>query len=994
MSPFTPLRVRSHGSLLAGVASPEALCARAAELGYVSLGLTDRDNLYLAVRFLEAARGCGLSPVIGAEVTALERDTRALSRASGLRGEQAARAAATPRVLLIPFDRRGWASLCTVLTARHLCDDFDLVHAVAAHHAGLHVIAESTALATALLAAGVPPAVAASDEVARGLKRAGGRPAGFGGLWLGVRGIAAERRGLRAKLAEGWRLGVPAVATGDVWLLHARDHEAHRAAVTAAAGELLERMPAGSFCARDAWLAAPDEWERRVRATCGAAGCSEQAEPLLENNAALVARCHLTLEMGTPIFPKAPLPDGVTGAQQLRELSLAGLARRYPAAGAARASGAARREARARLDSELALIEHMGFTDYFLLVASIVGFARERGIPTVGRGSGASSIVSYALGVTSVDPVRYGLCFERFLHPQRRDCPDLDVDLCWQRRDEVIAHVYDAYGHDRVAMISTHATLGPRSAFREAAKALGVPLPRVNALARRVPRNFEASALEQVLEGDASTRAGAPSGPHGDATPPTARDPHQHPRSAAAERARAAGAESGAGPGVGPHDFGPEFREPRIAEALRLAARLAGAPRHLSIHCGGLVIGDRALTHYLPLERAAKGVVVSQFEMRAVEAIGLVKMDLLGNRAITTIGECVTLASAWTDDTGPQATSASSAVAPPPPARIDPDAIAPDDPVAAAAITAGDTLNCFQLESPAMRHLLRMLQARTLDDTVAAVALVRPGPAESGMKEAFCRRRRGLEPVSYPHERLRATLGETQGIMLYEEDVMRVAAALCGLPLAEGETLRRAIAKARGDDEFRFLERGFVAQAVRAGITPADAHAVWCELARFAGYAFCKAHAAGYGQLAWQSAALKARYPAEWAVGVLNHHAGMYPTWVHVEDLRRGGVQRAPVTFLSPCVERSAWSTTLDSAHAFGVAGVAPPARAHDLADRATTDTTREPETASTAHEVRTADLATHAGAVAHDAARSPRAVRVGLPRVQGLTPTTGERLV
>ncbi len=891
MSPFTPLRVRSHGSLLAGVASPEALCERAAELGYAALGLTDRDNLYLAVRFLNAAKGAGLAPVIGAEVSALSGDAR---------------------VLLVPFDRRGWANLCAVLTARHLDDAFDLVRSVGAQHAGLHVIVESPGLATALLAAGVPPAVSASDEVARGLPRTGG-------LWLGVRGIAAERPRLRARLAESWRLGVPAVATGDVWMLEPRDHEVHRAAITAAAGELLERMPPGSFCAREAWLASPAEWEHRVRATCAGAGCAEQAELLLENNAALVARCHLTLEMGTPIFPRAPLPEGVTGARQLRELASAGLARRYPVAGARRAGGAARAEARVRLASELTLIERMGFTDYFLLVANIVGFARERGIPTVGRGSGASSIVSYALGVTSVDPVRYGLCFERFLHPQRRDCPDLDVDLCWRRRDEVIAHVYEAYGHDRVAMISTHATLGPRSAFREAAKVLGMPLPRVNALAKRVPRHLDASALEQVLE------HGVPgaSKPRGD--------------DAATERARTAGAGPGAGPGLGPHDFGPEFAEPRIAEALRLAARLAGAPRHLSVHCGGLVIGDRPLTHYLPLERASKGVVVSQFEMRAVEAIGLVKMDLLGNRAITTIGECVALAA-----------RDASGIAP------DPDAIPGDDPIAAAAIAAGDTLNCFQLESPAMRNLLRMLKACTLDDTVAAVALVRPGPAESGMKEAFCRRRRGLEPVTFPHERLRATLAETQGILLYEEDVMRVASALCGLPLAEGETLRRAIAQARGDEEFRFLERGFVAQATRAGITDAEAHAVWRELARFAGYAFCKAHAAGYGQLAWQSAALKCRYPVEWAVGVLNHHAGMYPTWVHVEDLRRGGLNRAPVTFLAPCVVRSAWDTTLEPLVASG-------------------------------HDARDACVA---------GSHALRKVRVGLHRVQGLSHATGERIV
>ena len=849
MSPFVPLRVRSHGSLLAGVVSPEALCERAAELGHAALGLADIDNLYLAVRFFNAARGAGLEPIVGAEVTARTGGNRAL---------------------LIPFDRRGWASLCALLTARHLDEAFDLVRAIGQGHAGLHVIAESPGLAMALLAAGVPAAVPAAEEVAR-------RRANAGGVWLGVRGIAAERPRLRERLAESWRLGVPAVATGDVWLLEPRDHETHRVAVTAAQGELLERMPRTAFCSHDAQLRSPADWAKRVRSVCAGAGCAEQAEPLLENNAALVARCHLTLEMGVPIFPRAPLPEGVTGGRRLRELSLAGVARRYTA-------GMVRAQARRRLDAELTLIERMGFTDYFLLVADIVGFARERGIPTVGRGSGASSIVSYALGVTSVDPVRYGLCFERFLHPQRRDCPDLDVDLCWRRRDEVIAHVYEAYGHDRVAMISTHATLGPRSAFREAAKALGVPLPRVNALAKRVPRDLDASALEKVLE-------------HGVPGAPSRRAPTDERQM---ERAKAAGAGPGRGPGLGPHDFGPEFADARIAEALRLAARLAGAPRHLSVHCGGLVIGDRALTHYLPLERATKGVVVSQFEMRAVEAIGLVKMDLLGNRAITTIGECVSLVRR---DAGDIARD---------------DAAPPDDAIAAAAISAGDTLNCFQLESPAMRHLLRMLQAKTLADTVAAVALVRPGPAESGMKEAFCRRRRGLEPVTYPHERLRETLMETEGILLYEEDVMRVAAALCGLPLAEGETLRRAIAHARGDEEFRFLERGFLAQAARAGVGEEDAHKVWCELARFAAYAFCKAHAAGYGQLAWQSAALKCRHPAEWAVGVLNHHAGMYPTWVHVEDLRRGrvpaegGCRRAPVTFLPPCVERSSWDTGME----------------------------------------------------------------------------------
>jgi DNA-directed DNA polymerase III PolC len=574
--------------------------------------------------------------------------------------------------------------------------------------------------------------------------------------------------------------------------------------------------------------------ERRVRAVCAGAGHAGVAESALANNRDLASRCRLTLDLGTPIFPHAPVPDGESGPGFLRRLCDAGAMRRWPD------SPPARVRAARRLDQELGIIDRLGFTDYFLLVADIVEFARARAIPTVGRGSGAGSIVAYVLGITNVDPLRYGLYFERFLHPQRRDCPDLDIDLCWQRRDEVIQHVYDTYGAEQVAMISTHATLGARSAFRETAKILGVPNRRVNALAKRVPHELAPPYLDALR------------------ALPGARDV--------------------------------DWKEPVLAEALRLAERLDGAPRHLSIHAGGVVIGDRPLTHYVPLERAAKGIVVTQFEMRAIETVGLVKMDLLGNRALTEIGECVELTRRHQGVT------------------IDLDRLPDPDPATARALAEGDTLNCFQLESPAMRHLLRMLNARTLDETIAAVALVRPGPAESGMKEIFCRRQRGLEPATFLHPRLEPVLRGTHGVLLYEEDVMCVASALAGLSLAEGDQLRRAIGAARGDEEFRSLEGGFVGHCARAGVDAATARAAWRELTRFAAYGFCKAHAAGYGVLGYQATWLKQHHPAAWAVGVLNHHAGMYATWVHVEDLRRHGV-----TFLAPCVQRSSWQTTLAS---------------------------------------------------------------------------------
>jgi len=866
MIPFVPLRVRSHGSLLYGTASPDALVERALALGYGALALTDRDNLYLAVRFYQRARAEGLTPLLGAELTR-----------------------APHGALLLPLDRRGYANLCRLLTLRHLDSGFDAVASLAELWRGLHVIVESPGLAASLLAAGVP----AAPGVA-GPSRAAGHDGG-GGLWLGVRGLGAERVRLGERAAAARRLGVPLVATGDCVLLAPGERAAHRAAVAAAAGELIERLPPAACCAPEAWLAPPAEWTRRVRATCAGAGLPAAAEEALANNAALAARCRLALELGTPIFPRAPVPAGETGPGYLMRLGRAGVERRYrggphtgspgePAIAGRNGTASLAARALARLREELALIEHLGFTDYFLLVADIVEFARAHGIPTVGRGSGAGSIVAYALGITNVDPLRYGLYFERFLHPARRDCPDLDIDLCWQRRDEVIDHVYRTYGAEQVAMISTHATLGARSAFRETAKALGVSNARVNALARRVPRELEKPYLERLLR------------------MPEAR--------------------------------GVDWREPPLPAALRLAEALDGAPRHLSIHCGGVVIGDRPLTHYVPLERAAKGIVVSQFEMRAIEAIGLVKMDLLGNRALTTIGECVSLVRTHRG------------------VEVDIERLPDPEPATASRLAAGDTLNCFQLESPAMRHLLRMLEARTLDETIAAVALVRPGPAESGMKEAFCRRHRGLEPPAFLHPRLEGVLRGTHGVLLYEEDVMCVAAALTGLSLAEGDQLRRAIAAARSDEEFRSLEAGFVGQAARAGVGTETARAVWRELTRFAAYAFCKAHAAGYGTLAYQCTYLKAHFPSEFAVGILNHHAGMYPTWVHVEDLRRCGVEFRP-----PCVLRSGWETTYEAG-----------------------------ATIATGHR--------GAGAARTPASASAPGVRVGLSRVFGLAEATGERIV
>jgi DNA polymerase III alpha subunit len=491
-------------------------------------------------------------------------------------------------------------------------------------------------------------------------------------------------------------------------------------------------------------------------------------------------------------FLPAPrvFPSGQGGIERLRALCRAELARRYPFSPPVE-----------RLERELGVIERLGFADYFLVVHDIVRYARERGHPVAGRGSGASSLAAYLLGITNVDPVAYGLPFERFLHERRADFPDLDVDFSWKIRDEVIAHVFRRHGD--AAMVASVVSFQERSAFREAARALGYSDAQIGALQRR----------------------GAP-----------------------VEDVR------------------------RIERAAR---RLAGRPRHLSIHPGGVVLHPDGAA---PLEVAEKGVVVTQYDKDAVEEAGLVKIDLLGNRALGAIREAGEIV-------------ARGGGAPPDPERPEPDARA------AALLAEGRTLGCNQLESPAMRALLRMLRPRDARGVMKALALIRPSAASLGMKDRFVRRARGLEAWEGPRE---GPLADTYGILLYEDDAILAAAAAGGMEPAEADLFRRRVQKLRTEDERIELSREFLARAARHGTPPEEARALWFQMARFNEFSFCRAHAASYALLAWASARLRAHHPAAFWTAALNNNQGLYEARVYVEEAKRDGVPIRP-----PCVERS-----------------------------------------------------------------------------------------
>jgi len=540
----------------------------------------------------------------------------------------------------------------------------------------------------------------------------------------------------------------------------------------------------------------------------------------IRNNHLLAERCgDFRLLPREPVFPGFACPDGLTAEAYLRRLCRAGIPRRYatnPPPGLD-----------ARLDKELRLIERMGFSEYFLVVWDIVGYARRRGVPVAGRGSGASSVVAYLLGVTNVCPLRYRIPFERFLNERRCDFPDLDIDFCWRIRDDVIDYAFERWGGGRVAMVCTHNTFQPASAIRETAKAFGL-------------------SDEQIS------------------------------RFAKAERRSGAGVDM---PGLSPQ---------RLGQISRLSQRIIGLPHLLSVHPGGIVIGRKPIDRYVPIQRAAKGVMITQYDKHGVEDIGLVKLDLLGNRSLSTIrSSCDLLARRGV--------------------RVDVEALPTDDAATLRLLRAADTVGCNQLESPAMRHLLRAMAPNGPRDVMKALALIRPGAASIGMKEVFIRRQRGLDPVPAADPRVDPVLGETHGVMLYEDDVMLVAAAMLGTSLAGADPFRKAVQKCRTDAERLRLSKRFLTRCAANGVDMDYAKSMWVQMAKFNAYSFCRAHAASYATLAWAVAYLKAHHPAEFWVAAMNNNQSMYPTRVYVEQAKLGGIR-----FRRPDVNRSEEEFTLE----------------------------------------------------------------------------------
>jgi len=778
---FCHLHCHSNFSMLRGACTVDELAAAAKARGFRALAITDTNGLYGAVEFYRACAQHGIKAIFGAEIDSPAEDP------------------AAERAVFLARTREGYSELCRIITERHLADDFDLAAAIAGASAHIIVLTGCRSLV---------------ERVGRtpGRRNGGHRRARLY-FELQPAETPAERRTRDDAARWAQQNLVPVVAAADVHFINPDQHKVHQVLRAIDLNTSVAALRPGEFAPASCWLKPADRVAREM-------GPWETA---LANAAAIAAECNVELELGRMRFPEFDVPNGRTAADYLRELAYRGAEAKY---------GTLASVVRSRVDYELETIIDMGFADYFLIVWDIAEEAKRRGIPIVGRGSAADSIIAYVLDLTRVDPVEHNLYFERFLNRQRKDPPDIDLDFCWRRRDEIIEYVFDKYGRDRVAMICTHNTFGTRSAIRDVARAMGLSPAEISRIVARLPRGSVRN-IEQAVA-------------------------------------------------TQPEYAGLPIDKDPLKSILEIARAIDGYPRHLSVHAGGLVIAPDRITNYTPLQYAAKGVVITQCDMHPIEDLGLVKMDLLGQRSLSVIADTV------------------EAVRQRYGTLVDIEAIPLDDEPMKELLRRGATVGCFQIESPGMRQLLQKLRADNFEIITAASSVIRPGPADSGMMASFIRRHLGKEPPTYTHPKLEPLLKETYGVMLYQEDVLRVASAIGGMSLGEADDLRRSMTKKRGYEGIADAKDRFLRGAREKGIPADAAHEIWRQIESFSGYAFCKAHSASYARLSMQAAYLKAHYPAEFMAAVLANGGGFYSAWAYVEEARRMGL-----TILPPDVNRA-----------------------------------------------------------------------------------------
>ena len=805
---FVHLRVHSEYSILEGAVRVKSLPGMAAGAGMPAVALTDTDNMFAALEFSEAAAKAGVQPIMGCQI-----DVEYEQAAPG------AKAISPAPVVLLAQDAAGYANLLLLQSRLYLTQTHREPQAtlddLAAHARGLICLSGGPdgpvgrllrggrrALAEALLArlAEIYP-----GRLYVELQRHPGED--------GLPEIEALTE--RGHVEMAYAMGLPLVATNDVHFAGADMFEAHDALLCIAEGAYVDQNEPRRQLTPEHWFKAAEAMRTLF------SDLPEACDATVE----IARRCAFRPTTRAPILPRFAEDE----VDELRRQAREGLAARL----AVIPHAAPVADYEARLDFELGVIERMGYPGYFLIVADFIQWAKGQGIPVgPGRGSGAGSLVAYALTITDLDPLRYGLLFERFLNPDRVSMPDFDIDFCMDRREEVIRYVQARYGRERVGQIITFGALLSKAAVRDVGRVLQMPYMQCDRLSKMIPlEGVKPVPIPQALR--------------------------MEPRLAE------------------------EARKPVVRTLLDHCAKLEGLLRNASTHAAGVVIGDRPLDELVPLYRDPRSdMPATQFNMKWVEQAGLVKFDFLGLKTLTMIRNALDLLEAKG-------------------APVDLDRIPLDDERAYALYASGKTTAVFQVESSGMIDALRRMRPTCIEDIVALVALYRPGPMENIPQ--FCDVKNGRAPRARLHPSIDHILDETQGIIVYQEQVMEIAREMAGYSLGGADLLRRAMGK-KIQAEMDAQRPLFLEGAARNGVPEPKALEVWNLLDKFANYGFNKSHAAAYGVVSYQTAWLKANHPVEFMAGVMNCDIHLTDKLaLYAEDVRRN----LKIEIVPPCVNRS-----------------------------------------------------------------------------------------
>ena len=818
---FVHLHLHSQYSLLDGANRLPDLCKRVGELGMNAVAVTDHGNMFGAFHFFHEAVKQGVRPIIGVEAYIAPGDrTDREAKAASESGEGYAY-----HLTLLAANQKGYKNLVRLVSEAYVTGFY---HRPRMDKKLLREHAEGLIGLSGCLKGEVAGALSRGNyEAAKRAFLEYEEIFGKGNFCVEImdHGLPQQTAIVPDLLKLSTETGAPAVATNDSHYLRRDDAFAHEVLLCIGMGKTLEDERRMRFYNDEFYVKSPDEMKARFKSwTTEAVG----------NTVAVADRCAVSFDTEGLHLPTFAAPDGKTPAEYFQELAREGLERRlHEMADPAGGSGIAVQKYRERLDYEIGVVEKMGFPSYFLIVSDFIRHAREKGISVgPGRGSAAGSIVSWALRITEIDPLKYDLLFERFLNPERISMPDIDIDFCQARRGEVIEYVTKKYGRENVAQIVTFSQLKPKLAVRDVARVLSLPVAFGDRIARLVPdgpdvtfeRAFrESGGLKEAMDADESVR-----------------------------------------------------------KVVRIAERLEGLSRHAGIHAAGVVIAPKPITEYLPLYRTNKDEITTQFDMNAVERMGLLKIDFLGLITLDIIDATLDAVEKRTGR------------------RLDLDHLPLDDEPTYELFRAGKTACVFQFDSGGMRDLLRRAKPCVFADLAALNALYRPGALDAGTVEDYVRRRNGTSKVTYPLPEIADILEETLGILVYQEQVMRIAQRVAGYSLAEADLLRKAIGKKKREIMQAEAEK-FIRKAGEHGTPKKKALELWSLIEPFARYGFNKSHAVAYALVAYKTAYLKAHSPVDFLAATLSAEIGSTDGIVKV----LGDCQEMGIPVLPPDINES-----------------------------------------------------------------------------------------